>query len=83
MKQKDFALIAVVIVISVVFSLVLSNAVIGSPKKNQLKAADVDALSASFPLPDEKYFNDKSLDPTQTIQIGNANNPDPFKGSDQ
>ncbi len=83
MKQKDITLIVVVVVVSAVFALVLSSVVIGSPQKNPQQAEVVDVISTDFPPPDKKYFNDKSIDPTKLIIIGQNANPEPFKGAAQ
>lgn len=78
MKQKDIALIAVVVFISAIASFFLSNAVFGSPKSNQVETEVVQPIAATFPKPNKAYFNDKSFDPTQTITIGQNANTDPF-----
>jgi len=77
MKQKDIALIAIVVLISIVFSLVLSKFLF-APKNHQQQVEIVQPISADFPMPDSHYFNDKSIDPTKLITIGNNTNPDPF-----
>lgn len=79
MKQKDLILIVVVGFISVIFSLLLTNFVI-KPSKHDLQAPKVDPISDSFKEPDKTYFNERSLDPTRLIQIGDGSNTDPFAG---
>lgn len=81
MKQKDFALIAVVIVISIAFALVLSSVVIGSPEKNLQEAEVVQEITDDFPTPDKRYFNDKAVNPTKLITIGDNANPNPFSST--
>jgi hypothetical protein len=79
-KQKDVALIIVIAFASAVIALVLSNILFGSPARSQQKAEVVDPITAEFPAPDSRYFNSKSVDPTQTITIGNGqSNQTPFK----
>lgn len=78
MKQKDVALILVIAAVSAVFSFVLSGWLFGKPADREQKAEIVDVISSDFPLPDSKYFNSNAIDPTQLIQIGDANNPNPF-----
>lgn len=78
MKQKDIVLIIVVCFFSAVMSLVLSNLVIASPKNRQQKAEVVDKITDEFQQPNEKYFNETSLNPTQNIRIGDVQNPTPF-----
>lgn len=78
MKQKDLALVIVVVFVSIVVSLVLSRMIFASPKNRQQKAEVVDIISPEFSLPPTKYFNTKAFNPTQQIQIGGSNNPNPF-----
>jgi hypothetical protein len=78
MKQKDIVLIIVVIFISAVFSIVLSGAIISNPKSRSQKVEVVEKISSEFPSPNAKYFNDKSIDPTQLIRIGDNTNTTPF-----
>lgn len=78
MKRKDFLLIAVVIIISTAFALVLSSTVIGTPQDNLQQAEVVQPISATFPPADERYFNNDSINPTKLITIGDNPNPNPF-----
>ena len=81
MKQKDIALIMVVVFISVVISIVLGKLVIASPASRQQPVEVVEPISADFPQPDSHYFNDKSFDPTKLITIGDNTNPTPFNNA--
>ncbi len=83
MKQKDIMLIVVVIVVSAVMSVVLSNVLITAPKHRQEQVEVVDPITADFPQLDKKYFNDKSIDPTQLIKIGDNSNKQPFNSNSQ
>jgi hypothetical protein len=78
MKQKDVALIIAIGFVSAVFALLLSNFLISSPKNRQQKAEVVEAITDEFQQPDERYFNDLSVNPTKQIRIGDAQNPLPF-----
>jgi hypothetical protein len=82
MKQKDIALVLVVVFISVVVALVVSRVLFSSPKSRQQTAEVVDKISPEFALPSTRYFNADSVNPTQLIEIGNSSNPNPFN-SDQ
>ncbi|HEU4914125.1 MAG TPA: hypothetical protein VFT16_01840 [Candidatus Saccharimonadales bacterium] len=81
MKQKDVAMIIIVVFVSGVLSFVLSDMLFGKPADRQQKAEVVDVITSDFPLPSEKYFNVNSIDPTQLIEIGDSNNPNPFANS--
>lgn len=80
MKQKDWAVVIIISFVSAIFSFVISNQIFGSPKQRQQEVEVVTPISAEFPTPDGKYFNDKALDPTQLIKIGDTNNNAPFNG---
>jgi hypothetical protein len=80
MKQKDIALIAVIVIISGVISIFVSKALFAPPSSKQ-KVEVVESISPSFPTPETTYFNAQSVDPTQLIQIGNNNNSAPFNGT--
>lgn len=83
MKQKDIALIIVIVAISGVVSFLASRWIFARPADRQQKAEVVDTITSDFNLPSSKYFNSNAVDPTQLIQIGNSNNPNPFGGSSQ
>lgn len=78
MKQKDVALILIVVFVSVVASIVASKLIITSPKNRQQKVEVVEPIIADFPKPDSRYFNTNSVDPTKLITIGQDVNPQPF-----
>lgn len=78
MKQKDIAIIIIIIVVSGVIALFASNALFASPKNRQEKVEVVPPLTADFPTPDSKYFNKDAFDPTRSITIGEGGNTNPF-----
>ncbi|QQS68981.1 hypothetical protein IPP75_03605 [Candidatus Saccharibacteria bacterium] len=80
MKQKDIAVIIVVAIFSAVVSLLLSTKLLISPTNRQQKAEEVDKISTTFNLPDERFFNEASINPTQQGQLGDKTNPNPFNG---
>jgi hypothetical protein len=83
MKQKDLALIAIIVVFSAIFSYFISNAIFASPKNRQQQVEVVEPITSDFPQPDSHYFNEKAFDPTKIITIGKNANPDPFSKSAQ
>jgi hypothetical protein len=83
MKQKDIALIIVLAGVSAVVSFLVSGWLFGKPADREQKAEVVDVITSDFSLPDSRYFNSSSIDPTQLIQIGDAENPNPFDGGSQ
>lgn len=83
MKQKDLALILVVIFISAIVSLFLSKAIIVPAKNRQQSVKLVQPITSDFQKPDSRYFNSNAFDPTQPITIGQNNNTNPFNGTSQ
>lgn len=78
MKEKDIALILIIVFVSGVFSFFVSNKFISSPEHN-LEAAKVEPITTEFTEPSKAYFNDTSINPTQLIQIENNANQNPVK----
>lgn len=80
MKQKDIGIIIAIVIVSAILATVASKFLI-KPAQRQQKVEVVLPISADFPAPDTRFFNNTALDPTQQIQIGDSNNTDPFKGT--
>lgn len=83
MKQKDIALILVMVFVSAVAALVISQWVFAAPKNSKQSAEVVDVITPDFSQPPSKYFNVDSVNPTQEIQIGENNNLNPFNTKPQ
>lgn len=81
MKQKDLAMILLIVFISAIFSYFISKALITPPKNRQQKVEVVQAISSNFNDLDSKYYNAQAFDPTKIIVIGQTNNTDPFKSN--
>lgn len=78
MKQKDIALIIVIVFFSGIVSFLISGKIFVTPDNRQQKVQTVDVIDSSFQKPSEKYFNSTSIDPAQLVQIGDNNNQNPF-----
>ncbi len=78
MKQKDLALIIVLAVISAIISYFVSAQFISKPTDLKADVKVVDPISGVIPDADVRYFNEKSLDPTEVIKIGGQDNQQPF-----
>lgn len=83
MRQKDIAVIAVVVIFSAVVSILVSKALFAKPQSRQVQVEVVQAITSEFETPDKRYFNPTAIDPTSPIQIGNNSNPDPFRETSQ
>jgi flagellar basal body-associated protein FliL len=79
MKQKDILLIVVIAIVAGVISIVAANLLFGGENKYDQKAPEVNEISSEFKQPNEKYYNDKSLNPTKDIKIGDDTNDKPFE----
>ncbi len=82
MKSKDTATLVVIGVISAFIAYIVAGVVFHANSKTE-KVPTVQVINATFPdvLNESDYrviFNDKSLDPTQPIQIQGNNNTHPF-----
>lgn len=70
MRQNDIAAIVLIVAIAGVFSFFVANTIIGNPKNDPVQVEDVTPIKSTFPTPDNRVFNDKSIDATVEIQGG-------------
>lgn len=78
MKEKDIILIIVIAFVSGVASFFLSNAIITNDANRSTEVEVVEEISPNLTEPDSRYFNAQSQNPTQLIQIGDGDNPQPL-----
>lgn len=83
MKQKDLSVIIVVAFLSAIISFVLSGKIFVTPENRQQAVEVVDSVTADFQLPDSRYFNSNSINPTLDSQLGTDTNQNPFNGTSQ
>lgn len=79
MKQKDIVIIIAVVFVSGLLSFFVSKALFTSPENLMTQVEVVQPITADFPEPDPRYFNEGSINPTQTITIGDGQNQQPFQ----
>jgi flagellar basal body-associated protein FliL len=79
MKKKDISIIVVVAIVSAVISFFLSSVFISSASDRKQSVEVAPPIVAEFTEPDDRYFNQNSMNPTQTIVISPETNPNPFK----
>jgi hypothetical protein len=48
------------------------------PQDQQAEVEVIEPITAEFTQPDKRYFNEKSVNPTQPIRIGENQNQQPF-----
>jgi hypothetical protein len=78
MKRKDTLVIVVIAIFAGIISLTISKIFFTSSKERNLTAETVQPITAEFQKPDEAVFNDKAINPTKLIQIGDSTNQQPF-----
>lgn len=81
MKQKDIALILVIVFVSGFLSFFVSSYLLVPSSERKAQVEVVEPIVADFTEPDKTYFNSKSTNPTQTIQIGGNGNTAPFESN--
>lgn len=79
MKQKDIALIIVIVFVSGLLSFFVSSYLLVPSSERTAQVEVVEPIVADFVQPDSNYFNEKSINPTQTIEIGGNGNQSPFE----
>ena len=78
MKQKDVALIILIVALSALASYFISNIFFATKSDLKTEAEVVIPITAEFKEPDKRYFNNDSINPTRRITIGDENNQQPF-----
>ena len=78
MKQKDWILIIVVGFVSGVVSLLLSGVLFSTDEVRSQKVEVVPVIESALEDTDDRYFNDKALNPARDIEVGSDPNADPF-----
>lgn len=81
MKQKDIALIVVIVIVSGTISLFISKWLFAIPSSRQSQVEVVEPITTDFAQPDSRYFNNNSVDPTKNISIGDSSNNAPFNNT--
>jgi lipopolysaccharide export LptBFGC system permease protein LptF len=78
MKRKDVMLIIVVGIFAAIISFIISGTFITTSEDRQQNVETAAPIETSFERPPAEYFNQDALNPTQTIQIGDDPNNQPF-----
>lgn len=78
MKRKDTLIIIVIAIFAGAISFTVSKIFFTSSKERNLTAETVQPITAEFQKPDPSVFNDKAINPTKLIRIGDSTNQQPF-----
>lgn len=77
--KKEALTIGLVAIVSAFLSIVLSGLFLSTPADRAQKVEVVEPISTTFEIPSDTYFNAKSVNPAQNIQIGTDPNSKPFE----
>lgn len=69
MKKNDISIIVIIVVFSLGLSYALFSFIVFPPKKRSIKVESVSGISKDFTLPNERYFNIDSINPTKPTGI--------------
>ena len=78
MKQNDIAMLVAIVFFSAIASFFISGKLFVTDAQRKQEAEVVDVIKADFPMPDERYFNDKAINPTTNSGLEKTNE-NPFK----
>ena len=78
MKKNDMAILLIIVVLVSLAAWFGAGSLIGEPKTNPIQVEQVAPIGASFPAPDGRVFNEKSVDPTVEITDDGSSNAKPF-----
>lgn len=78
-KQTDIAIIILVASVSLVASYFIGDALINTDASRSTEVEVVTPISADFPIPSPEIFNDKAINPTELIKIGDDTTDKPFR----
>lgn len=82
MKQKDIALIIIIVFVSALLSFFTSRYLLVPSSARSAQVEIVEPIVADFVQPDKAYFNDDAINPTQTIEISESGNNSPFESEE-
>lgn len=79
MKKNDIALLILIVSLSLIASYFLLSTLLVKPSATRGAVEVVEPISAELTEPSDKIFNEKAIDPTVVIEIGNPANQQPFQ----
>lgn len=80
MKRSDYALLALIVSLTLVVSFLIVKALFGEAQNATTKVEIAEPISATIVEPSTSIFNKDAINPTVVIQIGNPANQQPFTG---
>jgi len=77
-SPKTIGLIGVIVILSGVLSVFVSNLLFSGEDKLTTQVEEVDSISSEFNYTGKSYFTDNPLNPTKDITIESNNNQQPL-----
>lgn len=78
MKKNDIAVLILIVSISLGVAYFIGQAVVGMTKQGPVQVEVAEKISSDIVQPDPAVFNDKAINPSVPIRIGNSTNQQPF-----
>lgn len=78
MKKNDIAILILIVAISLGLAYFVGQSLFGNAVSEPVQVESVEAITADVVQPSEKIFNDRAINPTVKINIGDSNNLPPF-----
>lgn len=82
MKQKDIIFIISVAGVAAIFSFLIASRVFVTPKTRTQTAQKVDPIYSEMSVPDNRFFNQDSINPTRNSTV-TGTNATPFNTTSQ
>ncbi len=79
MKLKDFQVVFLVAVVSLVASVLLSGVLFSTDEDRSQKVETAEPITTDFDAPDDTYFNSASFNPAKEVPVGQDPNSNPFQ----
>lgn len=78
MKRSDIAVIILLVSLSLMFGYFVGGAVFSKNEPRTEKVQAAEAITAEVQVPDGRIFNEKAINPTVQVNIGESANQKPF-----
>ena len=78
MKKTDVALIILIVGIVGLATFILVNTLVGEPGAEPVQVETAEPIVTEVTEPSKAVFNDKAINPTVKVKIGNQSNQQPF-----
>ena len=78
LKQSDIAMLVLVVALSLAISYFVGDALINTSANREIEVEVIQPITDQFQPPSPDIFVNDFINPTELIEIGGANNQQPF-----